>query len=408
MVWPISRGKRAHLDAPNHSDLRDQIYVVASVFIYSLVLISIIDTKPSPSLYHALTWSMGSLIEAFLLGATLAVYTSEHREPMAGSPNGGKLERHMTPWEASEVVIDTVRLISLLSLVFLYALFICLRLTKSESRHAENGTAEETTGLLNGHETPNGTANGTANGNANAQSYGGTDGRQKDVDEPAAWVRPDVIPSKTWWEYVRAYSLFLPYLWPARSTRLQVLLVLCCTLIAAARVINVLVPKQAEKITNTLSGEDGPVHVPWIQILLYIFYRMLQGNSGIITGLRDYLWTPVSQFSFRELSVASFEHVHSLSLEFHLGKKTGEVLSALNKGSSINTFLGQVTFQFIPMIADLSIAIGYFLIEFDAYYALVVTLIAFFYMYLTIRMAQWRTKIRRDMTNLERVQEAVK
>ena len=99
--------------------------------------------------------------------------------------------------------------------------------------------------------------------------------------------------------------------------------------------------------------------------------------------------------------------MHSLSLDFHLGKKTGEVLSALGKGSSINTFLEQVTFQVVPMLIDLALAIGYFLIRFDAYYALVIAIVTFWYIYLTIRMAQWRAEIRREMVNADREEDAV-
>jgi ABC-type transport system involved in Fe-S cluster assembly fused permease/ATPase subunit len=109
-----------------------------------------------------------------------------------------------------------------------------------------------------------------------------------------------------------------------------------------------------------------------------------------------------------ELSTAAFEHVHGLSLDFHLGKKTGEVLSALSKGSSINTFLEQVTFQVVPMLVDLCVAIGYLLIALDAYYALVVTIVTFCYLYVTVRMAQWRAEIRRQMVNASRQEDAVK
>lgn len=124
--------------------------------------------------------------------------------------------------------------------------------------------------------------------------------------------------------------------------------------------------------------------------------------------MRSALWVPISQYSYRELSVASFEHVHSLSLDFHLGKKTGEVLSAMGKGQSINTFLESLTFQVLPMMVDLGVAIGYFLIVFDAYYALVVAVVTFWYIYLTIRMAQWRADIRREMVNADREEDAVK
>ncbi|KAK5707324.1 ATP-binding cassette-type vacuolar membrane transporter Hmt1, partial [Elasticomyces elasticus] len=174
------------------------------------------------------------------------------------------------------------------------------------------------------------------------------------------------------------------------------------------RVVNVLVPYQVGVITDALSSDNGDFRVPWFEICMYILYRWLQGNQGLIGSLRSSLWIPVSQYSYMELSTAAFEHVHGLSLEFHLGKKTGEVLSALSKGSSINTFLEQVTFQVVPMLIDLGVAIGYFLIAFDAYYALVVGISTFCYLYVTIRMAQWRAEIRREMVNYSRQEDAVK
>jgi ABC-type transport system involved in Fe-S cluster assembly fused permease/ATPase subunit len=148
--------------------------------------------------------------------------------------------------------------------------------------------------------------------------------------------------------------------------------------------------------------------MPWLSISLLIAFKFLQGNSGILGAARSVLWIPISQYSYQALTTASFEHVHSLSLDFHLGKRTGEVLSALSKGNAINNFLEQITFSVLPMIFDLGVAIIYFGIFFDAYYALVVSIITFSYLYLTIRMARWRSDQRRQMTNLSREEDAVK
>jgi ABC-type transport system involved in Fe-S cluster assembly fused permease/ATPase subunit len=148
--------------------------------------------------------------------------------------------------------------------------------------------------------------------------------------------------------------------------------------------------------------------MPWAAITLLIGYKLLQGSGGMLGALRATLWIPIGQYSYEALSTSAFEHVHSLSLDFHLSKKTGEVLSALSKGSAINTFLEQVTFSVLPMLIDLGVAIAYFLIAFDAYYALVVSIVTFWYLYLTIRMAQWRAEIRRQMVNAGREEDAVK
>ena len=376
-----------------------KIYVVASFFIYTLILISLLDTNPSPTWAHLSTWILAFVMETILFAASITIYSHKHREPKANDPSGGELRKGVTKWESIEILIDALRLIFLLALISFYVLFVILRSAKQRRNiRYENGTAHETTGLLNGHNLENGDATG----------YDSIPHGQA-KQETSAWVRPDKIPSKSWWEYLRGYSLFFPYLWPAKSLRLQIIVIICFVLVMMARVINVLVPYQVGIITDILSGEvEGRSGVPWGSICLYIFYRLLQGNNGLLSAVRGTLWVPISQYSYQELSTASFEHVHGLSLDFHLGKKTGEVLSALSKGNSINTFLEQITFQVLPMLIDLVVAIGYFLIAFDAYYALVVAIVTFAYLYLTIRLAQWRAEIRREMVNYSRQEDAVK
>jgi ABC-type transport system involved in Fe-S cluster assembly fused permease/ATPase subunit len=83
----------------------------------------------------------------------------------------------------------------------------------------------------------------------------------------------------------------------------------------------------------------------------------MQGNMGLVGAIRSYAWIPIGQYSYRALSTRAFEHVHSLSLDFHINKKTGEVLSALSKGAAINTFLEQVLFQIFPVIVDLALVL---------------------------------------------------
>ncbi|KAL3474216.1 hypothetical protein BJX99DRAFT_232126 [Aspergillus californicus] len=381
------------------------IYVVGSFFDYAIILVSLVDTDPSPTFAQFVPWLLGVLVELAILGLSLNNYSRPHHEPVVGNPSGGRLQKHITIWEAAGIVCNSVRVLFLFVLVMLYT---C---TSSKSQSATRKAARvhaldpaETTGLL--HSGPeNGHAYGSTNG---ANVANGTHGKQQDSKPTDPWVRPTTVPSTSWWEYLSGYSLFFPYLWPSKSRRLQLVVLACFLLIVLQRVINVLVPYQVGVITNSLSEQGDDFRVPWFEICLYILFRWLQGSQGLIGSLRSSLWIPVSQYSYMELSTAAFEHVHSLSLDFHLGKKTGEVLSALSKGSSINTFLEQVTFQVVPMLVDLCVAIVYLLIALDAYYALVVTIVTFCYLYVTIRMAQWRAEIRRQMVNSSRQEDAVK
>ena len=341
-------------------------------------------------------------MEVLLLGASFAVYTEEHREPVVGDPCGGELEREMTEWEITEVTVNMIRIFLLFALVSFYTLFVFLR---GRKRHQDiDHDEDEHTGLLaESHPAENGTATGPS------QGYG-TNGKPKGPPEaPAGWEKPKDVPQRSWWEYIRAYTVFLPYIWPYKDRLLQVNFVICFGIVFLQRGIQVLVPYQSGVIVDVLAGDKGEApRMPWMEISLYIVFRIFQGSNGLLGAARQVLWIPIEQYSYRELSVAAFEHVHMLSLEFHLGKKTGEVLSALGKGASLNTFLESITFNVLPMLVDLVVAVVYFLIYFDAYYALVIAVVTFWYIYITIRMAAWRADIRRQATNASREEDAVK
>ncbi|KAJ5174915.1 uncharacterized protein N7482_000792 [Penicillium canariense] len=383
------------------------IYIVGSFFFYAVLLMTLLDTTPSPTAAQFVCWIAAIPIELVILSTSLSLYTSPHHEPVVGDPEGGKLRRTITPWEFIEVASNSFRVLLLLALVVLYASkSITWKSHVKKAEHRANGGINEATGLLDAAAAENG------NGNPNGHTYGSTHGAShaeaaKPQEDP--WVRPTTMPATSWWEYLSGYSLFFPYLWPSKSRRLQIIVVLCFILLVLQRVVNVLVPSKVGDIITILANEEGKAfRVPWLEILMYVVLRWLQGGQGLLSSMRSSLWIPVSQYSYMELSTAAFEHVHGLSLDFHLGKKTGEVLSALSKGSSINTFLEQVTFQVVPMLIDLVIAFGYFLVAFDAYYALVVGISTFGYLYVTIRMAQWRAEIRRQMVNASRQEDAVK
>lgn len=316
-------------------------------------------------------------------------------------------------WEIIDLVCEGLRVLVLMFLIVFYTLFSLERIVKGKNNNGND--MDQCTPLL-GNDSANGTLSNNGindNGSDYASQIGNNDGsancRRDEEDEPA-FYKPTKIPERTWWEYLRGYSIFFPYLWPSKSIRLQIIVVICFLLIICQRAINIAVPLQIGKVTDQLANHNKNVllDMPWLSISLLIIFKLLQGTSGILGATRSVLWIPISQYSYKALTTASFEHVHGLSLDFHLSKRTGEVLSALSKGNAINNFLEQITFQVLPMIFDLCVAIVYFGFAFDAYYALIVTIITFSYLYLTVRMARWRSNQRREMTNLSREEDAVK
>ena len=172
----------------------------------------------------------------------------------------------------------------------------------------------------------------------------------------------------------------------------------------AQRIVNVAVPWSL----GVLVGALGYGRIPYIEIALYCLFRGLQGLQGIIGSFRAILWIPISQSLFQRLSCAAFEHVLNLSLDFHLSKQIGEVMSALSKGGSLNTFLDGFAFQLFPMVFDLGVAAVYFAINFDAFYAIIVVGAMWSYIFVTIYMAKYRGRARREQAVKERQMEAAK
>src|SRR5271163_352308 len=91
--------------------------------------------------------------------------------------------------------------------------------------------------------------------------------------------------------------------------------------------------------------------MPWASLLFYVFLRFLQGNMGLVGALRSYAWIPIGQYSYRELSTKAFEHVHSLSLDFHISKKTG-VLSVRDLQSTLSSNKSSFKFSLSSLISD--------------------------------------------------------
>ncbi|KAL6484557.1 hypothetical protein MHYP_G00066020 [Metynnis hypsauchen] len=221
------------------------------------------------------------------------------------------------------------------------------------------------------------------------------DGRQQGSSQ----VR--VVSSSTWKDLGRKVALLMPYMWPRGSAPLQILVLLCITLLGLERVINVFVPIYSKDIVNELSEKEN-WRVLARTVCIYVLLKFLQGGgagtSGFVSNMRSFLWTRVQQHTSRMVQLQLFAHLHALSLRWHLGRKTGDVLRSIDRGtSSVSNLLNYIVFTILPTIADIVIAIVYFVSYFNAWFGLIVFICMFLYLILTIIITEWRTKYRRDM-----------
>lgn len=439
------------------------IHVVGAIFFYLYIVVSLFDWRKGPNIVHLCVWILGLCGEIIIAATTyIAAVNCHFADSDSSGSDAGETRSCVDYWTRVDLTLYFIRIVFLAGMIFLFLAFWIHKATHKSDVRLENGDSSETTPLLNGHaasydaqDAANGnghvkssskpSANGIRSRNvkSRAKNYangslgeddaatrrrrrsrttsnaakGGKGEAANSQDEGAAFYRPKKLPHKTWWEYILGYNIFFPYIWPKGKARLQLHLVICFCIVIVQRIVNMSVPRQIGRVVdrlvfaveevkagNPLNSETFPL---WDLSLLGILWA-LQGQSGLLGSARAMLWIPVSQNSYRSLTTEAFNHVHSLSLEFHLSKRTGEVLSALNKGSAINNFLEQVTFQVVPMLFDLILSIGVFWTEFGPIYAEINMIDTCWYLYMTIKMASTRADQRRAMTNADREEEAVK
>ncbi|KAI1119021.1 hypothetical protein F5Y14DRAFT_396218 [Nemania sp. NC0429] len=321
------------------------------------------DGPWTPTISHAFAWGVGILVEAVIA----AVFVSQSE-----------------PIDAPLTLLDTLFGLAMARIVLLLVMTSLVARREYELRKAEAGTTSERRPLLE-------------NGDGPVNGYGGT------AAKPTATKARD--PSKSnWFDYIAGTRVLFPYLWPSDSPLHQATVLLCVLLLIAQRVVNILVPLQLGALVDAL----GHGKIPYKEVILYVVYRGLQGQQGALGAARSVLWIPVSQSLFRRLSCAAFEHVLGLSMDFHLSKRIGEVTSALSRGSAVNTFLENFVFQVFPMLFDIFVAAVVFFFKYDAFYTLIVLVIMWSYIFMTIYMAKYRGKQRRDMAIKAREMEAAK
>ncbi|CAB3368075.1 Hypothetical predicted protein [Cloeon dipterum] len=220
-------------------------------------------------------------------------------------------------------------------------------------------------------------------------------------------------PGSTFRNFWRKINMLLPYMWPKKDFLLQLRVIFCFLLLIGGRALNLFVPIYNKKIVDSMAPVEGTSSLVfrWDLVLIYVGFKFLQGGGtggmGLLNNLRTFLWIRISQYTTREVQVDLFRHLHSLSLRWHLARKTGEVLRVMDRGTdSINSLLNYIVFSILPTIADILVAVIYFVTTFNVWFGLIVFLTMLLYIAATVVITEWRTKFNRAMNLADNLQKA--
>ncbi|CAE6522897.1 unnamed protein product [Rhizoctonia solani] len=238
---------------------------------------------------------------------------------------------------------------------------------------------------------------GTFNGTAASPSPVPASGSSAGPSNPAITIPSPTEP--TWYENGTRLIRLVPYLWPYKSVGLQLLAVLCLIILAAGRAVNALIPFQLSALIDTLSREGASRSV-LPPLLWYVGLRFL-GAQGGLASIRGLLWAPVIQYSNRSLSQLAFDHLLSLSLAWHTRRKTGEVLSILDRGAAVKQIFELLIFNLLPTVADTAIAVWIFFWYFGPGMSVFITFTMVMYVSLSAALTAQMTKLSRGMVGAD-------
>ena len=202
---------------------------------------------------------------------------------------------------------------------------------------------------------------------------------------------------------LRTFATLLPFLWPQGRPDLKIRVLLALLSLILAKAANVMVPLVLGDAVDQLGNLDNETHlwlgIPLAVILAYGIFRL---SSLALNELRDALFARVAQHAVRALALRVFEHLHSLSIRFHLSRKTGALNRFIDRGTnSVRFLLSFVAFNVVPTVIELLLIGGILWALFGfAYTAITIVTIAL-YVWLTFVITTWRTRIRREMNDAE-------
>jgi ABC-type transport system involved in Fe-S cluster assembly fused permease/ATPase subunit len=199
----------------------------------------------------------------------------------------------------------------------------------------------------------------------------------------------NISPSQT----LRA---LLPYVlaWPGR-----VVAALLCLIVA--KLANVGVPMVFKELIDTLSPTLAQATL-LVPAAILLAYGALRFSNSLFTELREILFARVTQESVRRISVRVFEHLHALSLRFHLERQTGGLTRDIERGTrSINTLIGFAIYNVIPTLVEVALVVAILFARYAPIFALITVVTLLAYVAVTIGITNWRTALRRRANELD-------
>ena len=173
-------------------------------------------------------------------------------------------------------------------------------------------------------------------------------------------------------------------------------------LLIAAKVATIWVPIIYGRAVDTLAPKGAHISPIVVPVALIIAYGLLRVGSSGFAEMRDAVFASVQQRVVRKVALSTFEHLHKLSLRFHLDRQTGGLSRNLERGTTgIESVLRLAVFNILPTLIEVCLVTGILWHMFDWRFAAVTFLAVALYIGFTLLFTNWRVRFRRAMNEMD-------
>ncbi len=201
---------------------------------------------------------------------------------------------------------------------------------------------------------------------------------------------------------LRTIKRVAPYLWPEDQPWVKRRVVLALLVLILSKVIAVWTPFFYKAAVDILAGENtDPAWALGLGVVgITVAYGMARLMGVGFQQLRDVIFAAVGQRALRKIALETFQHIHALSLRYHITRKTGGLSRIIERGvKGVEFLLRFLLFSIGPLIVELTLIALVLAVVFDIWYLAVVVVTIALYVWFTFKVTEWRVKIRKEMND---------
>jgi ATP-binding cassette subfamily B protein len=198
-------------------------------------------------------------------------------------------------------------------------------------------------------------------------------------------------------DWVTLKRLF-PYLW-----RYKYRVIAALAFMVGAKLANVGVPLLLKNLVDTMSIKPGSAASMLVVPLgLLVAYGLLRLSTSLFTELRELVFAKATEGASRSISLQVFEHLHALSLRFHLERQTGGMTRDIERGTrGVHSLISYSLYSIVPTLIEVTLVLTLLAVKFDAWFAWITLIALVFYISFTVSITEWRTKFRKTMNEMD-------